>query len=283
MRCVLRKAAPTARPSGPRPFDDDDPKTREARRRAAWRGRLRRAFPPLSRRDGGPGARRGRGARRRAQGRRHERRDRGLARHRPERDRAPRGGRDHLVQPRQGCQRDRVRRAAAREREHGRLRRRVHRRGRRQGDRDRAVHGRGSGGGPRGPGAPRARMAGPRPLSPVGPGRGNGDRAGRRDRSRGARRGPAHHEQRGRDGCAQRVGVCLRELERLRRRVSQFAPPHRLRGDRRGRRRHAARLLVQRRAGAGGPRHRRRGRAQGRRAHGAPARRASVGRRSNAR
>ena len=133
---------------------------------------------------------------------------------RPERHRAPRRGRDDLVQPRQGRQRHRLRRAAARQCEHGRFLRRVHRRDRRQGDRDRALHGRGSGGGSRGPGAPRARVAGPRSLSSVGPARGNGDRAGPRDRSRGARRGPAHHEQRGRDGRAQRIGVRLREFER---------------------------------------------------------------------
>ena len=141
------------------------------------------------------------------------------------------------LQPRQGRERDRLRRAAARQREHGRLQRRIRRRDRRQGDRDRPLHGRGPGGGTRRSGAPRARMAGPRPLSSVGPARRNGDRAGRRDRSRGAGRGPAHHEQRRRDGRAQRIGVRLRELERLRRRLPQFAPSHRLRRDRRGRRR----------------------------------------------
>ena len=53
-----------------------------------------------------------------------------------------------------------------------------------------------------------------------------------------------HHQQRGRDRLARRVGVRLRQFERILRRLSQLAPSHRLRGDRRGRRRDAARLLV---------------------------------------
>ena len=70
---------------------------------------------------------------------------------------------------------------------------------------------------------------------------------------------------------ARRSRVRLRQLARLRRRVPQLPPPHRLRGDRRGRRRHAARLLVHGGARAGGPRGRRGRRPPGRRAHRAPA------------
>ena len=69
----------------------------------------------------------------------------------------------------------------------------------------------------------------------------------------------------------------------LLRRLSQLAPSHRLLGDRRGRRRDAARLLVHGGARAGGPDARRGSRTHRRRAHGAPAERAPARARSNAR
>ena len=166
--------------------------------------------------------------------RRDRRRNRGLARHRPKRDRAPGRGRDHLVQPRQGHQRHRLRRPAARPREHRRFRRRRDSRHRRQGARDRALHGGGPGGGPRRSGSARAR-AGPTSTS-ITRGTLSVEEAielGREAEARGARGRQAHHQQRRRDGRAQRIGIRLRQLARLRRRLSHVAPSHRLLGDRR--------------------------------------------------
>ena len=78
-------------------------------------------------------------------------------------------------------------------------------------------------------------------------------RSAARPRPRRWRSTARHHQHRGRDGRARRIGVRLRELARLRRRLPQLAPPHRLLGDRRGRRRDAARLLVHGGARAGRP------------------------------
>ena len=69
--------------------------------------------------------------------------------------------------------------------------------------------------------------------------------------------------------------IRLRQLARLRRRLPELAPPHRLLGDRRGRRRDAARLLVHGGARAVRPRARGDRRPDRRRAHGAAAQRAA--------
>ena len=99
------------------------------------------------------------------------------------------------------------------------------------------------------------------------------DRARARDGSGGACRRSAHLEQRGLDGRARRIRVRLREQRGILGRLPQLAPSHRLLGDRRGRRRDAARLLVHGRARAGGPRSACRSRPHRRRAHRAAARR----------
>ena len=99
-----------------------------------------------------------------------------------------------------------------------------------------------------GPAGPRDSR--PRSLPSVGPhGRGR-DPARPRNRGRGARRRQAAHQYRRLDGVARRVGIRLCQQPRLSRRLSQLAPSHRLRRDRRGRRRDAARLLVHRGARA---------------------------------
>ena len=102
-----------------------------------------------------------------------------------------------------------------------------------------------------------------------------------RMRSRGRRAGggsPHHQHGRG-NGRVERIGIRLRELERLCRRIPQHAPPHRLRGDRRPgrRRRHATRLLVHRRTRGIRPPAGLRSRPHRRRAHSAPAGRTELG------
>ena len=166
----------------------------------------------------------------------------------PERHRAQGRSRDHRLQPRQGHRRHRVRRQAARQCQHRGFLRRIDARDGRQGARDRALHRGGRRGRPRGSGAARDRLARSRPLPSVGPPGRRAIELGREAEAAALAVDSPHHQQRGRDGRPRRIGVRLREFARLRRRLSQLAPPHRLLRDRRGRRRDAARLLVHRRA-----------------------------------
>ena len=204
--------------------------------------RLARALPAA---DARARAARRVGARRGACRGRNRRGDRGVAGGRPERHRAERRGRDHCLQSGQGDRRHRLHRTATRARQHRRFRAGSAGGERRQGALDRTAHRTGSGRRARRPGTPRALDSGPRPLSPMGPRRRRRDRDGP-CRGRGRARGrSADREQRRLDRRPQRIGVRLRKLEWLLRRLSQLAPSHRLLGDRRRRRRRdAARLLV---------------------------------------
>ena len=217
------------------------------------------------------------------EGRRHRRRDRRVAGGGAERHGAPRRSRDHRLQPRQEHRRHRLPRPAARSRQHRRFFRRRDSRHRRQGAGDRPLHRAGSGFGPGRPRPPGQAHSRPRPLPPLGPLGRRRHRARPRGRGGGTRGRPPAHQHRGLDGRLQRGRVRLRQLARLRRRLQEFAPPHRLLGDRRGRRRDAARLLVHGGARAVRPPARGDRRPHRRRAHGAAPQRVGRSRRPSAR
>ena len=205
---------------------------------------------------------------------------------RAERHRAPRRGRDHRLQPRQGHRRHGLHRAAPRAREHRRLLARGAAGRGRQGAGHRALHGRRPGRGARGSGPARARDSRISTSTIRG-----------RSRSRTPSRSACETEAAAlavdrRLTNTEGATVAWNESEFVYANslgflggYPQHAPPHRLRGDRRSRRRRrdAARLLVHGRARRGGPAGRRRRRAHRRRAHRAPARRAQARHASSAR
>ena len=167
-----------------------------------------------------------------------------------------RRGRDHRVQPRQGHRRHRLRRPAARPREHRRFFRRRGARHRRQGARHRALHRGGSGRRARRSATGwRARLARSRSLPSVGPCR------SRRRSSSAARPKPRRSPSIARITNTEGATVSRSESEFVYANTHGFSGGYRSSRhhidcavDRRGRRRDAARLLVHGRARGRRPR-----------------------------